>query len=120
MSEEQTGPRPRGALPYLGAKAAQGGDSHSQWCTVQKKTLQEKLAEHVGSFVVCEMLIGTQNRDQRSGWLIQVGPSYFELYDKGSDSAVSCDLYSLKYFTVPGVSGSYPEKLEPLAGGNEE
>ncbi|MDO4544131.1 MAG: hypothetical protein Q4C01_06215 [Clostridia bacterium] len=66
---------------------------------VNSATYQEFLAQNIGYYVLCEFLIGVDRLVLRQGELVEVGESYFTLYDSGTLSYTVCDLYSLKFVT---------------------
>ena len=74
---------------------------------VDARTLQEMLAESVGRYVVCELLIGTQGMRVQMGLLTTVGQSFFILFNEDTNTQTSCDMYSLKFITF------FPEGTKP-------
>lgn len=72
---------------------------------VDPETIQEVIALSVGSYVVVEFLIGTNNIVRKEGVLTAVGVSWLLLYDESSGTSVVCDMYSVKFVTYfdPGV-----------------
>lgn len=72
---------------------------------VNPDTIQEVIALSVGSYVVVEFLIGTNNIVRKEGVLTAVGVSWLLLYDESSGTSVVCDMYSVKFVTYfdPGV-----------------
>ncbi|MEG1524401.1 MAG: hypothetical protein RRZ24_11750 [Clostridia bacterium] len=67
-------------------------------------TIHEMMARNVGKYIVCELLIGLRSMTVREGVLIEVGKSYFVLQNPNNGDSTSCDLYSLKFMTVPSGS----------------
>ncbi|MDO4565460.1 MAG: hypothetical protein Q4C04_07600 [Clostridia bacterium] len=67
--------------------------------TVNSATYQEFLANIIGYYIICEFLIGVDRLVLRQGELIDVGESYFTLYDPVQLAYTVCDLYSLKFVT---------------------
>ena len=68
-------------------------------------TLQSMLKRNIGKYVICELLIGLRSLSIREGVLIEVGNSYIILQNPNSGDSTSCDLYSLKFMTVPNREG---------------
>ena len=66
---------------------------------VSEDSLQELLSKGIGRYMECELLIGTQGMERREGILINVGNSYFVLYDLAMDRSMVCDLFSLRFAT---------------------
>ena len=60
-------------------------------------TLSGILASSLGSYVICEFLIGTTLLERREGILYQSGVNFFTLYQREEDRYLVCDLYSLKF-----------------------
>ena len=67
--------------------------------TVDPETIQEIISLSVGSYVVVEFLIGTQNIVRKEGVLTAVGVSWLLLYDETTGTSVVCDMYSVKFVT---------------------
>ena len=67
--------------------------------TVNGASYQEYLAQIVGYYIICELLIGVDRLVLRQGTLTEVGESYFTLYDEDKLAYTVCDLYSLKFVT---------------------
>ena len=76
---------------------------------VLEDTMQDVLARHIGHYVSCELLVGTQDTTLREGVLDEVGSGYFLLRDEHNGVQTSCDLYALKFVTFlpKGVRPSY-------------
>ncbi len=72
---------------------------------VDPMTLQEIMSEALGTYVIVEFLVGTQNIVRREGILNSVGMSWLVLYDETTDTSLLCDMYSVKFVTFfqPGV-----------------
>ena len=72
---------------------------------VDPMTLQEIMSEALGTYVIVEFLVGTQNIVRREGVLNSVGQSWLVLYDETNDTSLLCDMYSVKFVTFfqPGV-----------------
>lgn len=66
---------------------------------IQSKSLPEVMADEVGHYIVCQMLIGTNKMVVFEGVLTQVGTNYFVLFDESTNSLTSCDMYALKFVT---------------------
>ena len=71
--------------------------------SVDNRSYQERLCAAKGRFVICHFLIGTQSVTTLSGYLMNVGSSYFVLRDPCTGVETTCDIYSLKFVSV------YPE-----------
>ena len=69
---------------------------------VSEGTMQDLLAKNIGKYVVSELLVGLRSMTVREGILTEVGANYFVLMDPDTGYNTSCDLYSLKFLTVPG------------------
>ena len=67
--------------------------------TVNAASYQEFLAERIGYYIICEFLIGVDRLILRQGRLIDVGDSYFTLFEEDELAYTVCDLYSLKFVT---------------------
>lgn len=80
---------------------------------VNPDTIQEIIALSVGSYVVVEFLIGTNNIVRREGVLTAVGVSWLLLYDERNGTSQVCDMYSVKFVTYfdPGMR---PDQREDL------
>lgn len=70
---------------------------------IDKRSLQELLYTAKGRFVICDFLIGTQSVKTMSGFLANVGLSYFVLRDPCTGVETTCDIFSVKFISV------YPE-----------
>lgn len=72
---------------------------------VDPETIQEIISLSVGSYVVVEFLIGTQNIVRKEGVLTAVGVSWLVLYEESTGTSVVCDMYSVKFVTYfdPGM-----------------
>jgi len=68
--------------------------------TVDTRSYQELLYVSKGRFLVCSFLIGAQTITTLSGFLVNVGPSYFVLRDPCTNIETTCDIYSLKFVAV--------------------
>lgn len=73
--------------------------------TPSETTMQEMLAKNIGKYVICELLIGLRSMTIRDGILIEVGQNYFILQNPTNGDHTSCDLYSLKFITIPATTG---------------
>lgn len=67
-------------------------------------SLQQFLADNLGSYVVVEFLVGTSGLVQKAGILYAMGSSILTLYEEISQTFVTCDIYSVKFVTfyLPG------------------
>jgi len=67
-------------------------------------SMQQFLSENLGTYVVIEFLIGTQNIVRKEGVLYAVGRSVVTLYEELSQTFVTCDIFSVKFVTfyLPG------------------
>lgn len=72
---------------------------------VDPETIQEIISLSVGSYVIVEFLVGTQNIVRKEGVLTAVGVSWLVLYDETVGTSVVCDMYSVKFVTYfdPGM-----------------
>ncbi len=82
-----------------------GGSPHTM-------TIQQMLSRYIGQYIICELLIGLRALTVRDGVLVEVGRDYFSLRDQETGNTTSCDLYSLKFVTLPmrsdtAVNGGY-------------
>ena len=74
-------------------------------------SMQQILSDNLGSYVMCEFLVGTQAMTRKEGILYSVGRSYLTLYEETSQTFVVCDIFSVKFVTFylpgqrPGRSG---------------
>ena len=66
-----------------------------------KGTTPDILNRIRGEFCVCEFIIGSDTMVTKSGIMYNVGLSYFTLYNITNNEYVVCDIYSLKFITVP-------------------
>ena len=80
-------------------------------------TVRQLLARYLGQYVICELLIGLRSMTVRDGVLVEVGKEYFTLQDPTSSSMTSCDLYSLKFVTVPQTAPQGASGVRPPAQG---
>lgn len=74
-------------------------DIQSNHGIIQTKSLPEVMADEVGHYIVCQMLVGTNKIVVFEGILTQVGNNYFVLFDESTNTLTSCDMYSLKFVT---------------------
>lgn len=67
-------------------------------------SMQQILSENIGSYVVVDFLIGTNNLSTRQGYLYFVGTQFLVLYDEVYLNYVVCDIFSVKFvtFLMPG------------------
>ncbi len=67
-------------------------------------SMQAILSQNIGSYVVVEFLIGTQEIVRKQGMLYFVGRSFVTLYDEAVNNFIVCDIFSVKfvYFYMPG------------------
>jgi len=67
-------------------------------------SMQQILSENIGSYVVVDFLIGTNNLTTRQGYLYFVGTQFLVLYDEVYLNYVVCDIFSVKFvtFLMPG------------------
>lgn len=82
-----------------------GGVTYQTDSAMSLATLQEMLLENIGKYVICELLVGLRSMTVRDGILMEVGQDYFILQNPNSGDRTSCDLYSLKFLTVPNTGG---------------
>lgn len=66
-------------------------------------SLQYFLLQNTGRYVSVEFLIGTSVRTVRTGIIYYVGTSYMVLYNTENDIYIICNLYSVKFVTMPGT-----------------
>lgn len=59
------------------------------------------LREQIGKLMRVEFLVGTYMLTDRIGVLEEVGASYIILRSFESDSIMYCDMYSIKFITMP-------------------
>lgn len=57
-------------------------DIQSNHGIIQTKSLPEVMADEVGHYIVCQMLVGTNKIVVFEGILTQVGNNYFVLFDE--------------------------------------
>ena len=67
----------------------------------KQQNVQQMMMGYIGKYVICELLIGLRSMSVREGVLIEVGQNYFILQNPNNGDHTSCDLYSLKFLTVP-------------------
>ena len=88
-------------------------------------SMQQILSENIGSYVVVDFLIGTNNLSTRQGYLYFVGTQFLVLYDEVYLNYVVCDIFSVKFVTflmpgcrtveqMPGMPQS-PTPVQPTA-----
>lgn len=77
---------------------------------VLRGTLQYFLTQNIGQNAVITFLIGTQNTTQRSGEIYFVGSTYVVLHDIENDLYTLCNLYSIKFITMPGTDRNTVKK----------
>lgn len=67
-------------------------------------SMQAILSQNIGTYVVVEFLIGTQEIIRKQGMLYFVGRSFVTLYDEADNNFIVCDIFSVKfvYFYMPG------------------
>ncbi len=58
------------------------------------------LAENIGSYVICEFLVGTDTIVGRQGILEFVGPSYIVLHDDTCGTHIICDAFALRFVSI--------------------
>lgn len=102
------------ACPYPERVAA---DIQTNCGRIQTKSLPEVMADEVGHYIVCQMLIGTNKMVVFEGVLTQVGTNYFVLYNESTNSLTSCDMFSLKFVTFfnndqPAYNGAPPQDVQ--------
>lgn len=73
-------------------------------------SMQQFLSDNLGTYVVIEFLIGTQNIVHKEGVLYAVGRSVVTLYEELSQTFVTCDIFSVKFVTfyLPGQRPGRP------------
>ncbi|MCQ4795527.1 hypothetical protein [Anaerofustis stercorihominis] len=54
-----------------------------------------------GEFCICEFLIGSDTLVSKQGIIYSVGLSYFTLYNVENNEYIICDIYSVKFITLP-------------------
>ena len=67
-------------------------------------SMQQVLQENIGTYVVVDFLIGTQNLVSKQGLLYTVGAQFIVLFDEESRQYVVCDIFAVKFITfyLPG------------------
>lgn len=55
----------------------------------------------VGEFCICEFLIGSDTTATKQGIMYSAGLSYFTLYNVENNEYIICDIYSVKFITLP-------------------
>lgn len=71
------------------------------------ESFSEVLVKNIGSFVVCEFLIGNDGLVEKYGILFAAGNNFITLYDREYDNYTVCDFYALKFLTI------YNSKVRP-------
>ena len=73
-------------------------------------SMQQILSDNLGTYVVCEFLVGTQAMTRKEGILYSVGRSYLALYEENSQTFIVCDIFSVKFVTfyLPGQRPGRP------------
>jgi hypothetical protein len=61
------------------------------------------LASNIGRPARAEFIVGTSQYMDKTGVIKEVGINYFVLYDTNARADVMCDLYSVKFVTIPRV-----------------
>ncbi len=59
------------------------------------------LMQNIGKNVRAEFIIGSDEYVDKTGVITEVGVNYFVLNDTGSRAFVMCDMYSVKFVTIP-------------------
>lgn len=59
------------------------------------------LASNIGRAVRAEFIVGTSQYVDKAGVIKEVGINYFVLYDTNARADIMCDLYSVKFVTIP-------------------
>jgi len=54
-----------------------------------------------GEFCVCEFLVGSNTLVTKQGIMYNVGLSYFTLYNISDNEYIICDIYAVKFITLP-------------------
>ena len=98
MAEQMSPPPNRAGNEGYQRYAAQQ-QYRSNTRAVNGASYQEYLAQIVGYYIICELLMGVDQLVLRQGTLVEVGESYFTLYDEDKLSYTVCDIYSLKFVT---------------------
>lgn len=84
-----------------------------------KGSIQMILSENIGTFVVIEFLIGSNEMIRKQGLLYFVGRSFITLYDEQANNFLVCDIFSVRfvYFYMPGDRPRYNyNTLPPVSG----
>lgn len=74
-------------------------------------SMQQVLADNIGSYVIVEFLIGTGQMSVRQGLLYYVGTQFLVLLDEIESRYIVCDIFAVKFvtFLLPGYRpGSVP------------
>jgi hypothetical protein len=71
--------------------------------STEKGYIPNFLASNIGKYVRAEFIIGTSQYADKTGVIVEVGINYFVLHDVNSQTNVMCDLYSVKFVTIPEV-----------------
>jgi hypothetical protein len=87
-----TTPIPQGAITQQGPPPS-----------TEKGYIPNFLASNIGKYVRAEFIIGTSQYADKTGIIVEVGINYFVLNDVNSQTNVMCDLYSVKFVTIPEV-----------------
>ena len=59
------------------------------------------LASNIGRTVRAEFIVGTSQYVDKAGVIKEVGINYFVLHDTNARADIMCDLYSVKFVTIP-------------------
>ena len=84
-----------------------------------KGSIQMILSENIGTFVVIEFLVGSNEMIRKQGLLYFVGRSFVTLYDEAANNFLVCDIFSVRfvYFYMPGDRPRYNyNTLPPVSG----
>ncbi len=54
-----------------------------------------------GEYCICEFIIGSDTLITKSGIMYNVGLSYFTLFNITNNEYIVCDIYAVKFITVP-------------------
>ncbi len=74
--------------------------------STEKGYIPNYLASNIGKYVRAEFIIGTTQYVDKTGVIAEVGVNYFVLHDVNARADVMCDLYSVKFVTIPEVQSS--------------
>jgi len=74
-------------------------------------SMQQILSQNLGKYVVCEFLVGSEEKETKAGILYFVGASYLVLYDDTALSFVVCDAYPLKFVTFLATGREEPDVM---------